>query len=71
MDERRDGRAGFFNQPNGGFTEETERSFAADKSFWKIKTASCKSIGETEEIVATTVLADSRTFLRNQRGIFL
>ena len=71
MDERREGRAGFFDQPNGGFTEQAERAFAADKQFGKIEAASCKPIGETEEIVATTVLADSRTFLGNQRGIFL
>src|SRR5437868_11421418 len=71
MDERCESRAGFLDQPNRRFAEETQRALAADEKFRKIEAASRKPIGKTEKIVATTVLADRRTFLHNQRGMIL
>ena len=71
MDQRREGRARLLDQSNRRFAEQTECPLAADEEFGKIEAALRKPIGETEEVVAATVLADSRTFLRDQRGIFL
>src|ERR1700704_5296237 len=71
MDECCESRARFFDQPKRRFAEETQRALAADEEFRKIEAASRKPIGKTEKIVAATVLADRRTFLRNQRGMVL
>ena len=71
MNQRRQRRARFVDQSDRRFAEQTERAFAADEELGKIEAASCKPIGQTEEVVAATVLADRRTFLRDQCGVVL
>ena len=71
MNQGRERRAGLFDQSNCRFTKEAKRALATDEEFWKIEAALCHPINETEEVVATTVLADHWTFLRDQRGMVL